>query len=164
MRVSSPISQVDVIPTLLDLLGQPLADHLQGKSLRSWFDPQAEARPPEDVFIEWNGHNNGFGDVSGVVSIPQAMRALASEEDIIRATTDPVRTVITPDEWKLNYSPAGEHELYHLSQDPNEIHNLAAHPDPTNPDQSAHRKNTALASSNQRHGFAVKKRAYLITP
>ncbi len=125
MRVSNPISQVDIVPTLLDLLRQPLADHLQGKSLRPWFDPQAGTRPPEDVIIEWNGHNNGFGDVSGVVSIPQPMRALASEEDIIRATTDPVRTVITPEGWKFNYSPAGEHELYDLSQDPYETHNLA---------------------------------------
>ncbi len=129
MRVRNPISQVDVVPTLLDLLGQPVPEHLQGKSLRPWFDPGAGARPPEDVFIEWNGHNNGFGDVSGVVSIPAPMRALASEDEIIRATTDPVRTVITPDGWKLNYSPAGEHELYNLTLDPFETENLASQPD-----------------------------------
>ena len=38
--------------------------------------------------------------------------------------TDSVRTVITPDGWKLNYSPRGEHELYYLSADPGEAQNL----------------------------------------
>ena len=128
IRVNHPTSQVDIVPTLLDLLGQPIPDHLQGKSLRPWFDPTAGARPPEDIIIEWNGHNNGFGDVTGKVSIPEPMRTLASEEEIIRAITDPVRTIITPDGWKLNYSPAGEHELYDLSQDPHETQNLAAQP------------------------------------
>ena len=128
MRVNNFTSQVDIVPTLLDLLSQPIPEHLQGKSLRPWFDPDAGTRPSEDIFIEWNGHNNGFGDTNGKVSIPDAMRALAAEEEIIRATTDPVRTVITPDGWKLNYSPAGEHELYDLSQDPFELHNLAFQP------------------------------------
>jgi arylsulfatase A-like enzyme len=128
MRVKNPTSQVDIIPTLLDLLGQPIPDHLQGKSLRPWFDTTAGARPPEDIIVEWNGHNNGFGDISGKVSIPEPMRALASEEEIIRAVTDPVRTIITPDGWKLNYSPAGEHELYDLTQDPYETRNLVSQP------------------------------------
>ena len=33
--------------------------------------------------------------------------------------------MITPDGWKLNYSPLGEHELYNLRQDPGETLNLA---------------------------------------
>ena len=128
-HIHQNVSQVDVVPTLLDLLGQPVPEHLQGKSLRPWFDPSVAPRPVEDIIIEWNGHNNGFGDVNGKVTIPEPMRALGSEEEIIQAITDPVRTVITPEGWKLNYSPAGEHELYDLSQDPYETHNLASHPD-----------------------------------
>ncbi len=125
MHVPHPTSQVDIVPTLLDLLGQPIPDHLQGKSLRPWFDPTNGIRTPENIIIEWNGHNNGFGDVAGKVSIPDAMRALATEDEIISATTDPVRTLISPDGWKLNYSPAGEHELYDLTHDPSETNNLA---------------------------------------
>ena len=37
---------------------------------------------------------------------------------------DPVRTVLTPEGWKLNWSPRGEHELYHLGEDPFETRNL----------------------------------------
>ncbi len=33
-RVLGPVSQIDLAPTLLDLMGQPLPSHLQGRSLR----------------------------------------------------------------------------------------------------------------------------------
>jgi arylsulfatase A-like enzyme len=123
-RVSEPVSQVDLVPTLLDLMSQPIPDDLQGQSLRPLIEGRVDA-PPRDVFVEWNGHNNGFGDAIGRVSIPTPMRTLAAEKEIAAAITDPVRTVITPDGWKFNYSPLGEHELYHLDRDPMERHNLA---------------------------------------
>lgn len=31
----------------------------------------------------------------------------------------------TPEGWKLNYRPRGEHELYNLTDDPGETENLA---------------------------------------
>jgi arylsulfatase A-like enzyme len=123
-RVRAPVSQIDLLPTLLDLMGQPLPAGLQGESLRPLLEGRAEATG-RDVFVEWNGHNNGFGDVVGGVSVPEPMRALASRDEIEAAITDPVRTVITPEGWKLNYSPLGEHELYHLAEDPYETRNLA---------------------------------------
>jgi arylsulfatase A-like enzyme len=128
VRIPEPVSQVDLVPTLLDLMGQPVPDHLQGKSLSPWIEGTADA-DPGDVFIEWNGHNNGLGDAIGKVSIPDAMRGLAPKDEIVAAITDPVRTVITPDGWKLNHSPLGEHELYNLGDDPLETSNLAADPD-----------------------------------
>ncbi len=124
-HIREPVSQIDLVPTLLDLMGQPIPDHLQGKSLRPRVEGTGEA-PPPDVFIEWNGHNNGFGDAIGRVSIPEALQGLVPESAVIAAITDPVRTVITPDGWKLNCSPLGEHELYNLEQDPLETVNLAA--------------------------------------
>lgn len=39
-------------------------------------------------------------------------------------SSDPVRTLIAPDGWKLNCSPLGEHELYCLRDDPGECRNL----------------------------------------
>ena len=123
-RVKGPVSQVDLVPTLLDLMGQPIPDHLEGKSLRPYIEAAGDV-PLDDVFIEWNGHNNGLGDVIGRVSIPESMRDLAPEQEIVAAITDPVRTVITVDGWKLNWSPLGEHELYCLEDDPLEVSNLA---------------------------------------
>jgi hypothetical protein len=128
VRVAEPVSQVDLVPTLLDLMNQPIPDHLEGKSLRPRIEGTADT-PPDDVFIEWNGHNNGLGDVIGRVSIPESARDLATEDEIIAAITDPVRTVITPGGCKFNYSPLGEHELYNLKDDPLETDNLATRPE-----------------------------------
>jgi arylsulfatase len=125
--ISTPVSQVDLLPTLLDYMGQPLPEHRQGESLRPLMEGEEVA--PRDVFIEWSGHNNGFGDVIGRVMPPPGALELATEDQIVAAITDPVRTVITPDGWKLNYSPLGEHELYHLAEDPYETQNLARDPD-----------------------------------
>jgi arylsulfatase len=128
VHIAEPVSQIDLVPTLLNLMRQPIPDHLEGKSLRPRMEGTAQA-PPGDVFVEWNGHNNGLGDMIGRVSIPEWMRDLAPESQIVRAITDPVRTVIAPDGWKLNYSPLGEHELYNLDDDPWETSNLAPRPE-----------------------------------
>jgi arylsulfatase len=128
-RVRGPVSQIDLVPTLLDLMGQPIPDHLQGKSLKALLEKPGDAAHEESIVIEWNGPNNGFGDVLGRVSIHKSMLNLATKEQIERATTDPVRTVITPDGWKFNCSPLGEHELYNLKDDPLETRNLAAEPE-----------------------------------
>jgi arylsulfatase A-like enzyme len=122
--VTAPVSQIDLLPTLLDYMGQPLPAHLEGESLR----PLMEGRPdaaPRDVFVEWSGHNNGFGDVIGRVVPPPGALEVATEDEISAAITDPVRTVVTADGWKLNVSARGEHELYHLAEDPYERLNLA---------------------------------------
>lgn len=125
-RVRGPVSQVDIAPTLLDLLGQPVPSGLEGQSLRSAVEAGRDSALQDDVFIEWSGHNNGFGDVIGQVVLPEGAEGLATPEQIAAAILDPVRTVITPDGWKLNYSPTlGEHELYNLAADPLEVNNLA---------------------------------------
>ena len=128
-RVRGPVSQIDLVPTLLDLLGQPIPGHLQGKSLRPVLERSGDVALEEDVVIEWNGPNNGFGDRLGKVSIPPSMLELATREEIERATTDPVRTIVTPQGWKFNCSPLGEHELYNLNDDPLETQNLANLPE-----------------------------------
>ena len=122
--IEEPISQIDLVPTLLDLLKQPIPKHLQGRSLRSFIEGR-ENFDSRDVFIEWNGPNNGFGDKLNEVSIPDCMLRNDSREKVIRAMTDPIRTIVTPEGWKFNYSQIGEHELYNLYEDPLETDNLA---------------------------------------
>jgi len=126
-RVKGVVSQIDVVPTLLDLLGQALPDHLQGQSLK----PVLESEDPvltDNIFIEWNGPNNGLGDVRSKVQMPEWMAEKASPAEIATACSDPVRTVITADGWKLNCSPLGEHELYNLHEDPGETENRFSKP------------------------------------
>jgi arylsulfatase A-like enzyme len=124
-RVAGPVSQIDVVPTLLDLLGVPAPAHLQGRSLRRAIE-SGRADSGRPVVVEWNGPNNGIADVIGAVQFPDWMAEFAPPERIRAATTDPVRTVVAPDGWKFNGSPLGEHELYDLSRDPLETRNVFA--------------------------------------
>jgi arylsulfatase A-like enzyme len=124
-RVLEPVSQVDLVPTLLDLMGCATPDCLQGQSLRPALEGKGTP-PARDVFIEWNGTNNGMEQHLKQGRLPAALQDMASPEDAWAAVSDPVRTVITREGWKLNCSPLGEHELYNLNDDPREVTNLAA--------------------------------------
>ena len=79
----------------------------------------------EDVFIEWNGTDNGLADPLDVERLPAWTTTLGPPEEAVASITDPVRTVVTADGWKLNLSPLGEHEMYDLCNDPLETRNLA---------------------------------------
>ena len=103
-RVKEPISQIDLVPTMLDCMGSSIPDHLHGVSLK----PAVEgtAVPDRDVVVE-------FEDQPKV----------PAEEK------DPWRCIVTPDRWKLTVSPnLGEHSLFDLNTDPYELNNLINEP------------------------------------
>ena len=120
-RVKGPVSHIDLVPTLLDLMGQPVADHLQGKSLRPLIQQSGTPTHEDDVFIEWQGP-------VPLDVVPEAMKGVASEADIRASCASQVRTIVTPDRWKFNCSQVGEDELYNLEEDPIETRNLAREP------------------------------------
>jgi choline-sulfatase len=90
--LTQPVSQIDLVPTLLELMGHSqAAARLPGQSLVPVIKGQETARDP--VFIEWS--------------------------------TEPrIRTVISPDGWKLCLSKEDKCQLFHLQQDPGETANL----------------------------------------
>jgi arylsulfatase len=123
-RVCGPVSQIDLVPTLLDLMDQPTPDHLQGKSLRPQLEGSTEAT--DDVFVEWSGPNTGIlGEGKTSYPVPEAMADTVTPEQLAASINDPVRTIITPDGWKYNRSTIGEDELYDRNTDPGETTNLA---------------------------------------
>jgi arylsulfatase A-like enzyme len=99
MRVPQPVSHIDTIPTVLELLGRKDCCGQQGESNVAALTGR---RKPGDVFIEWNreGQNEG----------PNA------------------RTVLTPDGWKLVLHDKDHCMLFHLRNDPLELHNLYGMP------------------------------------
>jgi arylsulfatase len=122
-RIAGPVSQIDLVPTLLDLMEQPVPDHLQGRSLRPLMEGRERAGS-SSALVQWNGPDSGLGPLVDQKALPDWMTAIASAGDIRAAVRDPVRTIIRVDGWKLNCSPRGEHELYNLDEDPHEMRNL----------------------------------------
>ena len=114
-RIAGRISQIDLVPTLLDLLGQPIPTGLHGTS-RSAVLRGVATLPSQgqgDAFIEWVGPHG------------KATRRFEAEtreaSDLLYA---PWRTVVSAEGWKLNLSPVDRCELYDLNTDPHEQENL----------------------------------------
>ena len=106
-RIEGSVSQIDLVPTLLDLLGHPIPDHLQGESRAPVLKGEATLED-NDVFLQWNGmgdRNLGSPLINRMVSLPW-------------------RSVITADRWKLNLCAGDQCELYDLDNDPFELNNL----------------------------------------
>ncbi len=117
-RISAPVSQIDLVPTLLEALGAPRPDHLAG---RSWLPLLRSAEGEDmlgDVFVEFEG-DDGLPKRGPQSPFPEAWH------DQIRG---PWRSIITREGWKLNLSPTDSCELYDLNRDPTEAHNLHADP------------------------------------
>ncbi len=121
-RVSTPVSNVDLVPTLLDLMNQPQPDHLQGRSLRPALEGD-ESACRRDVFVEWNKDTD-----PDEVRVPDFAEQFGPKDRCAASMVADVRSIISPDGWKLNVSTAGEHELYDLNSDPHERTNRIADP------------------------------------
>jgi arylsulfatase A-like enzyme len=118
-RIAGPVGHIDVVPTLLDLLGRNIPAPLRGRSLRPVLEGRAE--PDRDVVVEWNA------DVpeGATRPVPAALRKQVTPTEAAAALGERVRTLITQDGWKLSVSAARrEHELYDLGRDPGETRNL----------------------------------------
>jgi arylsulfatase A-like enzyme len=121
--VSHPVSHIDFVPTLLDLLGQPNHPQCAGKSLLPLINEEtvvAGVSPAsgrlDNVFIEWAPNRT---------KIKKGSR-LARRRIIKRAVEESTRTVVTPDGWKLCLRNKDLNELYNLKDDPRETRNLYA--------------------------------------
>lgn len=116
-RIRGPVSQIDIVPTILDGMGQSIPERLEGKSrLPAVTNGRTEAE--EDIFIEW--HGEGVGRQPVARNVPP-LDHFARLVDPVSAES--IRTVVTADNWKLNLSSIGDHELYDLAKDPLECEN-----------------------------------------
>jgi len=120
--VRQPVSQIDMVPTLLDLMCGRADRRLPGHSLVPVING---GKPTEDhVFIEWSPGQGAVWDTDPV--------EVASPEAISRIAGESTRTVIAPDGWKLCLSDLDKCQLFNLHEDPNEMTNLydsGRHPD-----------------------------------
>ncbi|MCA9446010.1 MAG: sulfatase-like hydrolase/transferase [Candidatus Omnitrophica bacterium] len=110
------VSQIDMVPTLLDLMGaKELSEGLPGQSLAPLMAGEDVAE--DHVFIEWNATGSER-------RVPDSFRD-ATEAERIAAFDASIRTVVSPDGWKLCLSTAGDKsQLFNLGEDPFETANL----------------------------------------
>jgi arylsulfatase A-like enzyme len=112
--IPQPVSHIDFVPTLLDLLGQEKQPQCAGKSLLPVI--HEVALPPESIFIEWAPNRTKI----------KKGTSLAPRRMIKRAVNESTRTVVSSDGWKLCLRDKDLNELYDLKADPLETHNLYA--------------------------------------
>src|SRR5438552_8151145 len=110
--VSQPVSHIDFVPTLLDLLGQPKHPQCAGQSLLPVINQ--DAAPPENVFLEWAPNRTTI----------RKGTSLARRRMIKRAVDESTRAVVSADGWKLCLRDKDLNELYNLTDDPLETRNL----------------------------------------
>jgi arylsulfatase A-like enzyme len=112
VRINQPISHIDFLPTLLELLGQTKPPHCPGQSRVAL--PKGGSMPPQSIFMEWSPNRAKTVKRSSLATRRQAKRAM--EES--------TRAVVTSDGWKLCLRDHDLNELYNLKVDPIEAHNL----------------------------------------
>jgi arylsulfatase A-like enzyme len=96
LRVKQPVSHIDIVPTVLELLGRKETG-LPGRSLVPGLEGR---RPPGDVFLEWHEDRKDSGKG------PNG------------------RTVISPDGYKLVVYDSDQCMLFDHNKDPLEMNNL----------------------------------------
>ena len=118
-RAPGRISQIDLVPTLLDLMQEAIPDALEGRSRTDVLSGKGTLEG-NDAFIEWNG-SNGLAAKTPILGNPA--------EEIKRVAGLPWRSVVSTEGWKLNLCPEDQCELYDLNADPCEQNNLFDDPD-----------------------------------
>ncbi len=124
---SQPLSHIDFVPTMLDLLGKPPHPQCAGRSRAKLI--HGEDLPPELVFSEWSPNvGNMTADATGYREygdpIANQQSSIANKEEINRCLGESTRAVVSPDGWKLCLRDRDKNELYNLRDDPDERHNL----------------------------------------
>jgi len=107
--IDGSVSHIDLVPTLLDLIGEEVPDHLQGKSRKRVFEGLDDLEG-NHVIVQWNG----FGETPD--------RNLGSKS-INNLNASPWRSIII-DRLKLNLCATDKPELFDLNQDEFEEKNV----------------------------------------
>jgi arylsulfatase len=112
LRCSQPISHLDFVPTMLELLGKPAHPQCVGHSRANLI--RGDSSAPDSVFIEWAPNNEK----------PYKHSKLAGKDEMKRCLDEHTRSVVSPEGWKLCLRDQDKNELYNLRDDVAERHNL----------------------------------------
>ena len=119
-RYDALVESVDLVPTLLDWIGLPQPENVQGRSLAALCDGSGRTWPPREAVFSEN-------------IIPEVITGghldfTFEKGKGIKGIRHPDAKMVRTSRWKYNYYPEGYAELYDLQNDPHEEHNLAGDP------------------------------------
>ena len=110
--IDAPVSHIDMMPTLLDLMKIRNDFQLPGQSLTDLINNKDEK--VRDVFIQWHPSGNLL---PGRNPAGRLKRSEKSDESY-------TRSMVTADGWKLCLRDHDKNQLYNLKNDPGETTNL----------------------------------------
>jgi arylsulfatase A-like enzyme len=112
-RLAQPVSHIDFVPTMLDLLGKPAHAQCVGKSRAGLI--RGETTSADFVFLQWAPTKS---------DLALEKSSLASKQKIKNCLRESTRALVSSDGWKLCLRDKDKNELYNLRDDPNETRNL----------------------------------------
>jgi arylsulfatase A-like enzyme len=113
VSITQPVSHIDFVPTLLELLGKPPHQQCVGKSRTPLL--RGDSMEHETLFVQWSPNRTRKFERASKLGKPDEMR---------RAWSESSRVAISPDGWKLCLRDQDKNELYNLKSDPSEKQNL----------------------------------------
>lgn len=131
LPLDAHVSNIDILPTICDMIGSPLPDGVIGRSL--W--PLLSGRPyPRAEFASIIAQQ-GFGGrdytaISQLDPYEEGCLARGKEEfdELNSYSQSGILRMLRKGDWKLVYNMQGNGRLYHLSEDPAELHDLYGDP------------------------------------
>ncbi|MFC2080957.1 sulfatase [Bacteroidota bacterium] len=111
-----PVSHIDLVPTILDLMGSDIPEELPGNSLTPYM--KGGELPEEMIFIEWAPRGKGRYQKL------KYDKSSYDKEDLDVAFFNSSRCVVSPDGYKLTISRGDKSFLFDLNKDPGETTNV----------------------------------------
>lgn len=122
------VSNIDIMPTICDMLGVPLPNGVQGRSL--WPILSGRPYPKEEFASVLVMQGMGGLEYTSVKDLnPYSEGTLQRKQprffdELNSWTQSGILRMLRKGDWKLIYDMQGRGRMIHLSEDPGEIHNL----------------------------------------
>lgn len=123
-RIGGNFSQIDMLPTMLDLLGETIPGHLHGESRLDVLRGEADLAG-NDIVLQ----HNGIGDRDLTIEASAHQWPREKVEQLNWLKTIPWRTLVSRDRFKLTLCACDQGELFDLDADPGETTNLFDRPE-----------------------------------
>jgi len=118
--IQEPVSQIDLVPTILDYMAYSTEEPLQGKSLK----PVLNGGGLKDNYVFFE-----MAPLVGIVKKSEITDDILSKTNLLEERAEEIlfahyRAVVSPDGWKMVVSDKDKNQLFNLETDPLEYQNL----------------------------------------